>query len=473
MSLPDSPLDKSSSERIVYTIAFTNFAMPFMFSGASVALPAMSRDLIMGGATLGLFETLYLGTVAALILPAGRLADAGDKNSFFLLGITGFTLATLGLGLSQSVPPVLLARIFQGLSAALVGATNMAILAESVPRNRLGRAMGLNIGAVYVGLSAGPFVAGMVTTFMGWRWMYLISALFSLGATLLAGSGLNWQWRRPKLIFDWPGTLLSASGLILLIAGSATLAQSPMGWVIVTAGILALIWFVRVEKESPSPLVSVDALQSRPILIRALTVQLLTYAGAFGTSFLFSLYLQEVWNWTPDKAGWMLMVSPVLMASLAPFAGRLADRIRPQLLAASGVSLIFIGTIAAWQMPRFESPALLVFSLAMHGIGFALFSSPNMTVIMSHAPRKHTAMTSALSAQMRTLGMVFSMMLITVFLVYHLGSAGLTGKMAVPGLLKIMNSALGLISILALLALLTAWRDGGSKNEKQPPTPSS
>lgn len=87
----ETKLNTASIYRIVYTIAFTNFVMPFMFSGAGVALPAMSRDLGMSGATIGLFETLYLGTVAALILPAGRLADAGDKKSFFLMGIAGFT----------------------------------------------------------------------------------------------------------------------------------------------------------------------------------------------------------------------------------------------------------------------------------------------------------------------------------------------------------------------------------------------
>ena len=468
MNAPENTLNRSSIYRIVYTIAFTNFVMPFMFSGAGVALPAMSRDLAMSGATLGLFETLYLGTVAALILPAGRLADAGDKKSFFLMGVTGFTLATFGLGISQSVPLVLFSRITQGISAALVGATNMAILAETVPRSRLGWAMGLNIGAVYVGLSAGPFVAGLVTTFFGWRWMYLISAILSVLATLLAWSGLKRQWRRPELIFDWPGTILSASGLVLLIAASATVGKSSLGWSFVAASVLALFLFVRVEKNSPSPLVSISVLKEQPVLLRALTVQLLTYAGAFGISFLFSLYLQEIWNWTPEKAGRILMISPVLMATLAPFAGRLADRIRPQLLAACGVSLIFIGTLAAWQVPRLESLPLLVFSLVMHGIGFALFSSPNMTVIMSNASPQHTAMTSAMSAQMRTLGMVSSMMLITVFLVFNLGAEGLKAETAVAGLLKTMSSALGLIGLLAFLALLTAWCDGGSKKENHP-----
>jgi MFS family permease len=445
--------------RIIFTIAFTNFALPFMFSGVSVTLPAMSRDLVMGGATLGLFETLYLGLATALILPAGRLADAGDKVSFFCWGVAGFSFSTLCLGLATSVPLVLAARIAQGLTVAFVGATNMAILAEAVPRERLGRAMGLNIGAVYLGLSAGPFTAGLVTTLLGWRWVYLISALFSSTAFFLAMQGLPRRWRKPVLIFDWPGMILSAGGLLLLTAGSASVGETRLGWLLIVGGISALVWFVRVEKASASPLVAVDLLREKPPLLRALTVQLLTYAGAFGTSFLFGLYMQVVWHWTPEKAGRVLMISPVLMALLAPIAGRLTDRIRPQSLAAIGVSLIMTGTLTAWLVPFTGSFALLILFLVCHGVGFAMFSTPNMTVIMSTTPRERGSMASALASQMRSLGMVSSMMLITIFLALHLGADGLVGEGAVNGLLASMRGALGLISLLALIAVFTVWRD--------------
>ena len=163
--------DHSDSSAVVWTVAFTNFALPFMFAGVGVALPAIGREMAMSGAALGLFETLYLGTVTALLLPAGRVSDAGDKNSLF----------TLGLAVLPSVPLLLAFRVLQGLCVALVAATNMAILTESVPRERLGRAMGLNVGAVYVGLAAGPFVAGVITTGLGWRWMFVISGWIGPG----------------------------------------------------------------------------------------------------------------------------------------------------------------------------------------------------------------------------------------------------------------------------------------------------
>jgi len=450
-------------------VAYTNFALPFMFAGVGVALPALGREMAMSGAALGLFETLYLGTATALLLPAGRVSDAGDKNSLFTLGVALFTAATLALALAPSVPLLLALRVFQGGCVALVAATNMAILTESVPRTRLGRAMGVNIGAVYMGLAAGPFVAGAITTALGWRWVFALSGLLSLAATAMAAFTLPRRWRRPRLRFDWPGAFTSAAGLVLLIVGSATVGESRLGWGLAAAGVAFLAVFVWVERTSSSPLLSLKTLAGRPVLRRALTVQFLTYAGAMGTSLLFSLHVQVTRGWTAHEAGRLLMISPVLMAALAPVAGRAADRRRPQLLAALGVTLIFAGTVAAWLVAPTSSMALIVFSLVTHGLGFAFFSSPNMTVIMGSAPRERTAMVSALAAQMRGLGMVCALMLITGFMSAELGAAGVAAPHAVEGLEATMWGALGVISLLALWALVTAWRDAPAPRQSSSP----
>ena len=457
--------DAKSSAPVISTVAFTAFVMPFMFAGVGVALPVIGRDMSMSGAALGLFETLYLGTATALMLPAGRISDAGDKNSLFTLGLGSFTAITLALAVLPSVPLLLTFRVLQGVCVALVAATNMAILTENVPRERLGRAMGLNVGAVYVGLAAGPFVAGVITTALGWRWMFVISGLVSVIATVMSVITLPRRWSWPRLQFDWPGALTSAAGLVLLIVGSATVGESSLGWWLAAGGVALLVVFVRIEKAASSPLLPLAPLAGRPVLLRALTVQFLTYAGAMGTSLLFSMYLQVTRGWTAREAGWLLVISPVLMAMLAPFAGRAADRRRPQLLAALGVTLIFAGTVAAWLVPTTSSLALIVLSLVTHGLGFALFSSPNMTVIMSCAPRERTAMASALAAQMRGLGMVCALMLITGFLSVNLGRAGVAAPNAVEGLAATMWGALGAISLLALWALITAWRDAPAPRE--------
>jgi MFS family permease len=358
-------------------------------------------------------------------------------------------------------------RTLQGAAAALIAATNMAILTESVPRERLGRAMGLNVAGVYLGLAAGPFAAGLITTALGWRWVFIISGLLSLGAATMASIVLPRRWVWPRLSFDWRGAVTSATGLALLVVGGAVVGESALGWGLAAGGLAMLVVFVRIEKAAASPLVSLAVLAGRPVLLRALALQFLTYAGAMGTSLLFSIYLQVARGWTAREAGWLLVISPVLMAAFAPMSGRAADRMRPQLLAALGVTLIFTGTVAAWLVSSLASMTLIVLSLVTHGLGFALFSSPNMTVIMGNAPPERTAMASALSALMRGLGMVVAMTFITGFMSVHLGAAGVEAEDAARGLAATMRGALGLISLLAFWALITAWRDAPAPREAQ------
>jgi MFS family permease len=328
--------------------------------------------------------------------------------------------------------------------------------------------MGLNVAAVYIGLAAGPFAAGVITTALGWRWVFAISGLLSVIATAMSIVSLPRRWVPPRLRFDWPGALTSGVGLMLLIAGSATVGESSRGWWLAGGGVALLVAFVRIERSASSPLLSLAVLAGRPVLRRALTVQFLTYSGAMGTSLLFSMHLQVTRGWTAREAGWLLVISPILMAALAPAAGRAADRMRPQLLAAVGVALIFAGTVAAWLVSTTGSMALIVFSLVTHGLGFATFSSPNMTVIMGNAPRERTAMASALAAQMRGLGMVCALMLITGFMSVHLGADGVAAPHAAQGLAATMWGALGAISLLALWALVTAWRDAPAPPEPSP-----
>lgn len=447
------------SGAVVGTLALSNLVVPLMGAGVAVTLPNMGRELGMGGGSLGLVETLYLGAIAAFLLPAGQLGDAGDKRSFFGAGMVIFTAATLGLGFAHSPEVVFALRILEGFSAAVVSATNMALLAEAVPRERLGRAIGLNIGAVYLGLTAGPYFAGLLTTAAGWRWMYYAGGGLSFFATAVGLVVLRPRWTPLRVEFDWLGTATSVAAIASLVAGSAMVGVSPDGWLWVLLGGGCLVGFVVVERRAVSPLLPLGVLAERPVLLRGLAAQLLTYAGGFGTTFLFALYLQEAKGWTAAAAGRLLVASPVLMAVLAPIAGRLADRYRPQAIAAVGVVLITGGTLVASLVPHTGSEVALVATLVAHGVGFALFSSPNMAVILTAVPSERTGLASALASAMRTLGMVVSMLLITTFLAVALGEQHIGSAQGLPAFVKAMGWAMASIGGLSLLALLAVARD--------------
>src|SRR5256884_590035 len=297
-----------------------------MISGVAVALPALGTDLAAGATALSLVETVFLAAAVALLLPAGRLADASDKATLYKLGMVTFALSSLLVGLVSSVPAILCLRFVQGITSAAVQAAGPAIIADAVPPERRGRAYGIIIGSVYAGLTLGAIGAGAM-----------------------------------------------ALGLALLAA------------------------FVLWQRRVAQPLLNVDLLMKNTVLRGALLVQWLLYCNAFGSVFMLSLYMQTVLGRSANTAGQVLAIGTLLMAAVAPVAGILSDRYRAALIASCGVALVLVAALMALGLGGGSHLLHVGLVLAVQGLGFAFFSSPNMTMVMNAGPpdRKSTRLNSS------------------------------------------------------------------------------
>jgi len=456
-------LNKSS---IVYILALSQFAAPFMFSGVGIALPVMGRELHASGVELGLIEIIYLGAASAFLLPIGHFSDLTDRNTIFKMGTFLYALTTLILGFLSSIPLIILLRFIQGCAAALVMSTNMAILTDVVPREKLGKAIGFNIGAVYLGLSAGPFIAGWITSTYGWRWVFHFTFFPLLLSFCIISFNLKSNWNFPKINFDWMGSAAIVITVFLLISGSAMLGESAIGYILCGAGIAFGFLFFVIEKRSSHPLIDLVKIRKNVTLSMALLIQLFMYAGAFGISFLFSLYLQTVKGLSAQSAGQIMVISPVIMAIFAPICGRLADKFPPGLLAVIGLVSSLISVLAATQVTADTSLAYLIGVLILQGFGFAMFSSPNMAIIMGSVKPNEFGIASALSAKMRSLGMAFSMMIITVFMSIYLGHHMITTHKA--EFLLVMRGSFIVFSLFAAAGTYISLRNSPMK--KMPST---
>src|SRR2546427_4403551 len=164
------PMNRTTAHPLlVPAIAASQFAPPFMISGVAVALPALGTDLAAGATALSLVETVFLAAAVALLLPAGRLADASDKAMLYKVGMVTFALSSLLVGLVSSVPAILCLRFVQGITSAAVQAAGPAIIADAVPPERRGRAYGIIIGSIYAGPTLAPICAGVLGDLAGWR----------------------------------------------------------------------------------------------------------------------------------------------------------------------------------------------------------------------------------------------------------------------------------------------------------------
>ncbi len=440
---------------LAWAIIASQFAPPFMFSGVAVALPAMGADLGAGATTLGLVETLFLAGSLSFFLPVGRLADSGDKNSLYKLGLLGFGVSSMLIGVLSSVTAILLIRFVQGVASAVLGVTGPAILTEVVPAEVRGRAFGRSLGAIYAGLTLGPICAGLLADAWGWRAVFQTGAAVLLGGLLLVHRLMTSSWRRPSARVDLPSTGLVFLSVLGLVLGSATIGEGVLGYACVAAGILSGAVFVVRQRRITHPLLDLDSLLANRVLRSALFVQLLIYMNAFASVFMLSIYLQVSLGHSAKTSGQVLAVGTILMAVMSPIAGSLADRYRPRVISSMGVGAVLVSALLATALGQHSSLTLVAVILAVQGLGFALFSSPIMITIMSSAPHDAVSMASALSAKTRSLGMVLGMLLTEVFISSTIGNDPV--HLHPPRFAGIVPSVFSILAISAGAALAVCW----------------
>src|SRR5947199_4739983 len=417
------PMNRTTAHPLlVPAIAASQFAPPFMISGVAVALPALGTDLAAGATALSLIETVFLAAAVALLLPAGRLADASDKATLYKLGMVTFALSSLLAGLVSSVPAILCLRFVQGITSAAVQAAGPAIIADAVPPERRGRAYGITIGAIYAGLTLGPICAGFLVDLWGWRAVFLAGGALVLVLLLPIHFMLPASWRRPpEGAVHLPSTLLAVAAMLVLVGGAATLRQGALGYGAMALGLALLAAFVLWQRRVAQPLLNVDLLMKNIVLRGALRVQWLLYCNAFGSVFMLSLYMQTVLGRSANTAGQVLAIGTLLMAAVAPVAGILSDRYRAALIASCGVALVLVAALMALGLGGGSHLLHVGLVLAVQGLGFAFFSSPHITVVLNAVPPERAGIASALSAGARSLGMVSGMLIVGALISLNLG----------------------------------------------------
>jgi MFS family permease len=319
-------------------------------------------------------------------------------------------------------------RILQGCGSALMLVTSLAIVTSAYPPNKRGVALGLNIGAVYTGLSLGPFIGGLLTQWGGWKMIFLATVPLGIIAIILSHLTLkSSQGEKSDAPFDLRGSIISSLAILSFIYGGGKI-MTPHGIVFFIAGILLFIYFFIIEKKHISPILDVQLFKTNKLFYYSNMASLINYSATSGVGFLLSLYLQFAKGLSPRDAGIVLVAQPIMMAISTPLTGRLSDKIKPGLLASIGMFLTFAGLVLLSFIQKESSLGTITIILVILGLGFGFFSSPNTNAIMGSVDRKHYGMASGTSASMRVFGQTFSMMLVTIFISLMLGKAQLSSE---------------------------------------------
>jgi EmrB/QacA subfamily drug resistance transporter len=422
LSAPVSARDQSALERSALFVAtLTSFQGPFMISSVNVALPAIQNDLGMDAVQLSWIATSYLLAVAIVLLPAGKIADIHGRKKVFTVGLITYTLASTAAAFAGNAAWLLVFRALQGLGAGMFITTGMAILTSIFPPHKRGRAIGVYVAAVYVGLSVGPFAGGILVQQFGWRSIFLLMlplGAASIGVTLTFLKG-EWADERSQRL-DIAGSLIYTVAILSLIYGATTL-PSLTGASLMAIGLIGLVLFFRQQRRAAHPIFEVALFAKNRTFTFSSLAALLNYSATFAVTFLMSLYLQYVKGMPPRTAGLLLMAQPVVMAVFSPIAGRLSDRLEPRLLASAGMALTVAGMLVFTQLDTDTGLTGIVGTLVLLGFGFALFSSPNMSAIMGSVAKEQYGIASGAVATMRLMGQMVSMAIATVVLALLVG----------------------------------------------------
>lgn len=414
--------DRSALERpALFVATLTSFMGPFMISSVNVALPAIQADLGMHAVQLSWIATSYLLAVAVILLPAGKIADIHGRKKVFTVGLVTYTLASTAAAFAPNAAWLLVLRAVQGLGAGMFITTGMAILTSIFPPHKRGRAIGIYVAAVYVGLSVGPFAGGILVQQFGWRSIFLLMLPLGAGSTAITLGFLKGEWADSHhQQLDKTGSLIYAAAILALIYGATTL-PTLTGCVLMIIGLAGLVLFFRQQQGAAHPIFEVSLFAENRTFTFSSLAALLNYSATFAVTFLMSLYLQYLKGMPPRTAGLLLMAQPVVMAIFSPLAGRLSDRIEPRLLASAGMAITVAGMLVFTQLHASTGLTGIVCNLVLLGFGFALFSSPNMSAIMGSVAKEQYGIASGAVATMRLMGQMVSMAIATVVLALLVG----------------------------------------------------
>ena len=381
----------------------------------------------LGGFLLVFFSLAgkNLGT-AVFIVPFGRLADIYGRKKIFTYGIIIFTISCLLIAISPSAPFLIASRVVQGIGGAMLAGTAMAIISSVYPVKERGKALGFQIAAVYAGLSMGPFIGGLLTQHFGWRSIFWFSFPLGVITTIAVIWRLKTEWAEAKgERFDFIGSFIYGGALVSLMYGFSRLPQMAGLWLVIL-GILAISAFTWWEMRVSSPVLNVRLFSENAVFALSNLAALINYSATSATSFLLSLYLQYIKGLSPSDAGLVLVVQPVIMAILAPVAGRLSDRIDPRTLASIGMGITTAGLVLLIFVNQATNLWYIMVILFILGVGFGLFSSPNSNAVMSSVERKTYGVASGTLGTMRVIGQMLSLGIATLLFALYMGQVQIT-----------------------------------------------
>ncbi len=418
--------DTQDKHYILAITVLASFSGALMLSAVNVALPSIGIDLSMNAVQLGWVAQSYALASAIFVIPFGRLADIWGRKKVFTTGLVIALVSTFASAFSISSIMLITLRVLQGIGISMVYSTVIALLTSAYPLTERGKVLGISAASVYVGLSLGPTIGGLLTQNFGWRSVFLMYLIVQLPALIIVLQKVHREWREAKgEKFDITGSLLFSIMLFAIMYGFSSL-PSALGIGTILIGVIALAGFIAWELRVKSPLLNIQLLTRNRLFSLSNLSQFLFYGAVFSVTLIMSLYLQYVKGFSPQNAGLILLSQPVMQAAFSPVGGRISDRIQPRIIASAGAVIALAGLLILFTATEGDSMLFIILGLILVGSSFGFFSPPNTNAIMSSVEKKSYGVASAIESTSRNIGMTFSIGIIMLLFSIYMGTAQIT-----------------------------------------------
>ncbi len=437
----------------------SSFLGPFVASSITVALPAIGSDLSMDAISLGWIATAYLLSAAAFLVPVGRASDIYGRKKTFIWGMVISIVSSAFAAFSTSGAWLIVWRVIQGVGSSMIFGTGITIVASVYPANERGKALGITLTSVYVGLSAGPFIGGVLTAVLGWRSLFILNVLIGMIVVIVTLWKIKEEWAEARGEgFDIIGSVFYTGAFTLAMYGLTVLPSVP-GFSFLTAGCAGLFIFCLWELKARHPVLEMRLFLNNRVFLFSNLATLINYSATFAVTFLISLYLQYTKQLSPQAAGLILVCQPSMQAALSSYTGRLSDRIEPRIVSSCGMAALTIGLIIFGFIDSGTPLPLVIGNLLFLGCGFALFVSPNTNAVMSSVDRKFYGVASGTMATMRVVGQTLSMGIVMFVFTVLIGKVRITPEHYGP-FLSSVRTVFFIFAFLSFLGIFASLARG-------------
>ncbi len=455
---------EQSLQRLTLTMVLLNaFTTPLMLSAVNVALPAIATDLSMHAVLLSWVPMAYLMASAMFVLIFGRIADMIGRKRLFLIGTGCVIVTSLIAAFAVNSTMLITARFLQGVSAAMLYATQVAIISSVFPPAKRGQTIGLTVSTIYLGLTIGPLIGGYVIDSFGWRASFMVHIPLAIIVLVVGLLFVKGDWSADERgSFDLFGAIIYAFSILMICIGVSWL-PSNLSYVFLGLSVFGFMFFFLFERAHKHPILDVRLFFSNRVFTFSCLASLIMYTATFANVVQVSLYLQYLKGLSATSAGLIMMCQPLTMAIFSPLAGRLSDKIEPRHLATLGMFISACGLVLLSNLRIQSSLNFLIFSLVITGFGFSLFSSPNVNAIMSSVEKRFYGSANGVMATMRIIGQMTSMVLVTLIFALIIGSVEIIPEIY-PALEKAIHTTFMIAALLCFPGILLSISRGKLRN---------